>query len=534
MQRDQGVIITLIVFIVLSLGLGVSTYFGFKGLSEKKQELAQANTEKSNLTSENTKLNGDLKKIKDKLAPGGYEGQDGAAVVDAMTASIASLVSDGGVAANVETYEDALNGATTALVANQATIAQLEAEVAAQTAAAKEEARKTADLQAQFDKDLQTKQAEFDKSVAAARNQYDALNTQFVQKTQEFDTLKSETEDAIAEANQKVADAEEIATKIGEINVDLSAKIDELSRADFSEADASVLYADQVNKRVRLNIGSADGISPRVTFNVFPSDALDVGTAKSKGIVEVVEILDAHTCEARICEDEMSNPVMPGDLVYTPLWRRGSSVKYALDFRLDVDGDGKSDFEELRYMLESIGAEVVAYIDDNGVANGKITPDVFRVVVADEAIDEVLARDVSFDDETKKRIQTTQANFLAEARQNSVKQITLTDLLHRVGYTETALITRFKDANARVPFAHEGIPQPVVSTSPVAPIYTNDKTGAKESTGVVAPKYGVNTPVKAAPGVVAPIYKDGAQPVGPAIGETSDYHFRQRQPRPNK
>ncbi len=510
MRNQQGIVVTLIVFIVLSLILGVTTYFGFKGLSEKKQELAQKTEELSNATSENSKLTQDFKKVREKLAPGGFEGLDGAKIVEEMGKDIQLAVGDAGVA---ETYRDAVQTMGKALSDCQQKVDALTKEVAAQTAAAEEQARKTADLQAQFDKDLKTAQDNFAQALTKERESRAALDQQFQAQTQEFDVVKADAQDAIAAAKQETADAQEVAASVAAINVDLSDKIDQLSKAEFSKADASVVYADQINKVVRLDVGSKDGIRPQTTFNVFPPDALDMGSADSKGVVEVVRVVGDHVCEAKIREDEISNPIMPGDLVYTPLWRRGDVIKYALDYKLDINRDGKSDFEEIYNLVETSGGQVAAYINDSGEVVGQIGPDVYAVVVADETILDILARDVSLDDATKAKIQADQADFLKKAKENSVKQITLADFLDRVGYKPTAQVTRYKEAGG-VEYTQNGPSKAQVSSAPVAPVYRDDK--------------GAPT---ASPGIVAPIFKEQSQPAVPSTGKVSDYYFRQRQPK---
>ena len=56
---------------------------------------------------------------------------------------------------------------------------------------------------------------------------------------------------------------------------------------------------------------------------------------------------DGPVAEARIVEDRISDPIMPGDKVYTPVWGPGEQRRFALTGFLDVDGD------EARFCLES-------------------------------------------------------------------------------------------------------------------------------------------------------------------------------------
>ncbi len=506
-MRNQGVVVTLIVFIVLTLILGVFTYFGFKGLSEKKQELASAQSELSSAKSEISTLTADLTSVKTKL---GYEAvSDAKQLVEQMGSDVEKAL--GQTEANT-TYKDAVDKLGRNLAAKNVEIADYVKQRDDAVATANAEIKKSEQQKADFDKQIADIQKEHEKNLADARDSYDKLTKSFNEQTQEFDKLKSQTKDAIAAAKQETADFKESATKFAEINLDLSKRIDQLSNAEFERADAEVIYADQAAKTVRLNVGTKDGVRPLTTFNVFPYDTLDMGGAQSKGSVQVVRAIGEHVCEAKILEDEMSNPIQQGDLVYTPLWRPGDVVRYALDYHLDINKDGLSDLDEIINLIQSSGAEVAAFIDDQGVTQGKITPDVFRVVVADESILDVLAKDFTLDDAAKQKMQRSEQDFLDSAKANGVQQIRLADFLVKIGYKETAQISRYREEGG-VSLQENGVPKPEVSPGVVAPIYRGDADHAVVS-----------------PGTVARTYVKDAEKAPVSSGNVSGYYFRERSP----
>ena len=524
MRNQQGVVITLIVFIVLTLILGVTTYFGFKGLSEKKQELAQVQGDLKNATSENSSWAAGFKKVKDVAGVAGLgDGHaDLAALADKMTERVKALdvnagaFQESGEAAVVATsYEDALAKLAANLKQKNAELVDAQNAVAAAQAAMNAEIEKSAAQAQQFKAEVAKMQDSFDANLADANAKRDALDAKFKEQTQEFDKLQSQTKEAIAAAKQETADYKETATKFADINADLAERIDQLSNAEFERADAQVVYADQANKVVRLNVGTEDGIRPLTTFNVFPSDAIDVGGAKSKGSVQVVAAIGPHECEARILEDEMSSPIMPGDLVYTPLWRPGESVSYALDYNLDINDDGRSDLDEIISLIHLAGGEVAAYLDADGKEVGAIDASVYRLVVAETEIVDVLKKDASLDQATKDQILQTRENFLDSAKENGVRTMTLSDFLVRVGYKKPAQVTRYKDEGG-ISTLENGVPATTVSDTPVAPIYTRTEEPAPRS-----------------PGLVAPTYIPDAEAAPVSEGKTSDYYFRQRAPKAN-
>ncbi len=514
MRNQQGVVITLIVFIVLTLILGVTTYFGFKGLSETKQELAQVQGDLKNATSENSSWATAFKKTKDVAGFAGLgDGHaDLGGLADKMTERVKGLDAATGGAT---TYEAAVAKLAANLAQKNTELATAQAEVAAAQAAMNAEIEKSAAQKTEFDDKVAQMQADFDKSLADAKASYDELTASFNKQTQEVDKVKAQAKDAIAKAQQETADYKETATAFADINSDLSRRIDQLSNAEFERADAQVVYADQANKTVRLNVGTDDGIRPLTTFNVFPSDAIDVGGAKSKGSVQVVAAIGPHECEARILEDEMSSPIMAGDLVYTPLWRPGEAVRYALDFNLDVNGDGRSDLDEIIGLIQASGGEVAAYLDADGKQIGAIDAGVYRLVVSEEEILDVLKNNFALDQATKDQIVATREGFLDAAAKNGVRTMPLSDFLVRVGYKKSAQVTRYKEEGG-VSTLENGVPATTVSDTPVAPIYT-----------------GTDEPAPRSPGIVAPTYKADAEPAPVSEGKTSDYYFRRRAPKSN-
>jgi len=69
-MRNQGVVITNLVFMILALILGAVTYFLFNNVSEKKQEIAALNAGTGAIKSEVSNMTSDFTELKKKL---GYE-----------------------------------------------------------------------------------------------------------------------------------------------------------------------------------------------------------------------------------------------------------------------------------------------------------------------------------------------------------------------------------------------------------------------------------------------------------------------------
>lgn len=504
-MRNTGVTVSLVVFMVLSLILGVTTYIGAKGTSEKKMQVASAKKATSEAQTLNSSMKSDLKSIKDKL---GYEAvEDNNQLVEAMKTDVTAAL---GAVEDAASYRDAVVRLSDNFKRKTEELKSYQEQQAVAERLADSQNTMTENQQTQFSEMETTLQGEHDDNLAAARKSYGDLTTSFNEQKTELDDLVAKTETDIRAAKQKTADYKEAADKFEELNRALSDKVDDLANADFTRSDATVVYADQFLKTVRLNVGESDGLRPLTTFNIYKPTALDMDKEVPKGSVQVVRSLGEHLCEAKILEDEMSNPISAGDLAYTPLWRPGKVIKYALDYGLDMDGDNLSDLDQIINIIQSSGAEVVAFIDDEGKINGEITDDVYRVVRSDVNISDLLAHDSTRNDAAREALQRLEQGFLDSAKKVGVEEIFLSDFLKSIGYKETAKITRYRDRHG-VDLQDNGVVLP------------------DSSTGVVAPKYGIEPDkAPASTGVVAPAYVKDSQPAPVSEGKVSDYYFRKR------
>ena len=175
-----------------------------------------------------------------------------------------------------------------------------------------------------------------------------------------------------------------------------------------------------------------------------------------------------------------------------------------------MDGDNLSDLDQIINIIQSSGAEVVAFIDDEGKVNGEITDDVYRVIRSDVNISDQLAHDSTRNEAAREALQRLEQGFLDSAKKAGVPELFLSDFLKAIGYKETAKITRYRDRHG-VDLQDNGVVLPDTST------------------GVVAPKFQISPDkAPASPGIVAPSYVKDAQPAPTSSGKVSDYYFRKR------
>jgi hypothetical protein len=174
---------------------------------------------------------------------------------------------------------------------------------------------------------------------------------------------------------------------------------------------------------VWINLGTADYLRRGVTFSVFDADLHDAAKSQKKGSIEVTRLLGDHMAEARITDDDSTNPILTGDNIYSQIWHRGKKLHFAFTGVIDFDGDTQSDLELARQLVELNGGVVDAYLDNSGKVQGVITPTT-RYLVAGDAPNSA----------AKAALQEGSNVMYKEAASMGVETITLPEFLSQMGY----------------------------------------------------------------------------------------------------
>jgi len=180
-----------------------------------------------------------------------------------------------------------------------------------------------------------------------------------------------------------------------------------------------------------------------------------------KASIEVTQILGDHLAEARIVEDEPSDPILPGDVIHTPVWAPGEREHFVFTDGMDLDGDGKSDLQMMIHIVTMNGGVVDCYITDQGERQGEFTSKSRYLVVGEEP------------DETASQARLdAHRDLLTDAEQRGLMKITLKDLLDKMGWKNQTPVVRYgaaanpKDFQVQPP--EGGSP---VSTGTVSPLF---------------------------------------------------------------
>ncbi len=220
------------------------------------------------------------------------------------------------------------------------------------------------------------KKAEAD--LTAAREGFDKqradLEARMNQLAQEKDRVQKEF-GKIAEI-QKLLDAKEKDLVAVTAQLDKKLQDERKDDADLAKVPvADVIFANQLADTITINRGLQDGVRRQQTFSVYGKDETNIARATPKASVEVVQVTDAHRSECRIISGKLKDPIIKGDVLYTPAWKPGQKVHFVLGPNMDVDGDNEATPEELellRGLIALNGGVVDAYVDfDLSVKNDK-------------------------------------------------------------------------------------------------------------------------------------------------------------------
>jgi hypothetical protein len=145
--------------------------------------------------------------------------------------------------------------------------------------------------------------------------------------------------------------------------------------------DGRIVWASQQSGTVVIDVGADDGLQRQTTFVVFDQAAATFAGQKPKARIEVTQIKDAHSAEARIVTDELANPIVPGDKVFSAIWNRGRKMRFALAGFLDLDGDGNADASKVRSLITLNGGLIDAELLEGAEPTGRMALETQLLIV---------------------------------------------------------------------------------------------------------------------------------------------------------
>jgi hypothetical protein len=416
-RQDQGLQIALIILIFLFILSAVAAYIGWKSYSDSEQRGAALQEQ---LTGEQGRARNLQTENEDLRTMMGFGANDNFTDVKAAHEADMKRMGTGVAEEERRSYRTVLES-----------VYQEGLETAGREADAKKQVGDlTARMQAvntENEKQLtQYRDAikKLEEDAAAERNKFNQARAELEKTKQELlgnlDTQRTELEGQIAQRDTTIKSN--------------TAEIAELKRAvenwreqvpsdteSFEVADGRISWVNQ-NGTVWINVGEADSLRRQITFNVYDADQHDAARATKKGSIEVTRLMGDHMAEAKITEDDPTNPILTGDNIYSPVWHRGKKLRFALAGFIDFDSDGTSDLQLARDLIELNGGALDAYLGEDGKVSGEITAHTRYLVLGDSSA----AGQAS--------LQSGMQEMNRKADQLGIETITLDEFLNQMGY----------------------------------------------------------------------------------------------------
>jgi hypothetical protein len=417
-RQDQTLQIFLIIFIFAFLVSAVAAYLGWKNYSEANQRAADAQKQ---LSDANAQVQTQRTIIEEHQVRMGFGPSDNAP--DVQKAFEDDMKAYGGGVADEasRSYRKVLEAVYHEGQATAAREAKVKEELK-ETTARLEGVEAAADAQVAK---IQQANKELEARAAEEKNTFN-IDRKKMAKSQEELMAKVESQKVEFDATlaKKDADNAKLQETVGKLEHAVQNLIE--NRKDepgsFEIADGRVSWVNQ-NGTVWINLGTADSLRRQVTFSVYDSDQHDAAKATKKGSIEVTRLMGEHMAEARITEDDPTNPILTGDHVYSQVWHRGKKLHFALTGIVDLDGNGQSDMDLARHLIELNGGVVDAYLSDEGVVEGEITANTRYLVLGDVP---TLA--------TQVKLNTGYHEMSKAASSLGVEKINIVEFLSQMGY----------------------------------------------------------------------------------------------------
>lgn len=243
---------------------------------------------------------------------------------------------------------------------------------------------------------------------------------------QELDTLNEQNNKMVSGLQQTLALRDAQIKKLQD-------DIDNLRGTTEFVSDGVIRKVNQGQGVVWINVGYDDNVPRQLGFSIYGIEENGGVSKRMKAKVEITRILGPHLAEARILEDEINDPIVPGDKIHSPLWNPGRAERFALAGFMDIDGDDQSDRGMIRDLISMAGGTIDAELDDTGKEEGEITLDTRYLVIG----------------ESKDNVEVKVGQLKAQAEQLGVEVLSLEKFLEHIGWKDARHVLRYDGTRPR-------------------------------------------------------------------------------------
>jgi hypothetical protein len=325
-------------------------------------------------------------------------------------------------------------------------------------------------------------QADIDKMPVELKTELEKVTKGFDARTKLYQQAEAAANDKITKITDKrdeyASEVKKLRDTIAGLQIDnrqLQARIQDREKETFTfDEPQGKILRKLPEGVVEINLGSAAGVLPGLTFTVLPPDYPEKGRQSRvrmlrvpdgrgafksiesfvpKGALEVYEVVGPNLSLARVQAgselDPIRDGVTVGDLIYNSVWRKGVADHIALIGIFDMNGDGTDDIQSVVRDLNRMGVPVDAYYDmKKRQWVGQVTERTRYIVEGYYPIQG--AQDPNREEKTK--LLGALSAAVNEGKQKGVSTINFRDLFSRMGYKFRLDVSDDKINQATAPY----------------------------------------------------------------------------------
>ncbi len=496
-ESNQGLVIALVFAVLIILGLGVTAYMQGNAKTEalQKEKKARDDVEVMKKDRDWFKFQallyraymgqtegvdfGDLGALKSQFDGGslGTGASDKEGVTKLVKDQDARMPWDATQNRPRNTYESLLTFEKQKREAAEKMSADYQAAADASAKAAKKATDQLKDERASFDQklaELNRKSAEdmsgYIKTIESLRAEIARLGGQKEDVVKTASAERKQFEEQLAKKQNKEKGLLEQLDQKRSVIEDLKSKGVGTAPKGWQN-EWKIVSIGKSGKTVYLNLGSADHVTPQLTFSIHSVGPDGGPVPVSKGSVEVVRVESAHLSQAQVLtvKDPDRDPIVAGDILYNPTWRPTLKKHVALVGVIDLTGDGRDSTYELIRNLDRQNVVVDAYVDprEKVIKGPGITVQTDFLIVGSSPR-EITGEGHEAQKDAQRRQEAEEAKLVKQAKENGVQQINLRDYLESIGYRlpQTPVELAKPEAAEPTPVAPKKAEKPPAETAP--------------------------------------------------------------------
>jgi hypothetical protein len=467
-ESKQGLVVTLVFFILATIGLGVATYYGMadqdklkKAAAEEKKKTDIANQERDyylawagvlrsylgSPAAPDSRMGRELAGNKTKIDQSSFNTYKDFPELKALVDKLAT------VAKWDPTNNQPATNFFALLKARDDEIKDLKTKLATL-----EGERKLAqDQRTATQTDRKNDKTAFDNSVTKVKNEFEGERVAFEKNIKDLEARLNKVEDKKdpiyaklqdeLEATKKERDAIQKKIKGFEEQVaTLQTRVEHKSDDRPVELipRGKIVRVHGNLRRATIDIGRAQNLKPGTTFTVYSLAPNGKPKVRSKGKVEVLSVGDATSevaithifapddpgdpvtgkrKEIDVLSRDNTDPIVSGDVLINPLWNPNAETHVAIAGVVDFQGTGAINVHSFIRLLEKQNIRVDAYVDpaDGTIKGPGLTRRTDFLILGN--IPTGREPGVSKDDAVLKRIDDSSKKLLDSARLNAVSLI---------------------------------------------------------------------------------------------------------------